>query len=1059
MKHSYLLKKSLILLATIPALQSFSAAAESRLCWYEPATATQNEQITVYYNAAEGSKGLKDFTGEVYTHCGVITQNSTSDSDWKHTPSHWCDNNEKYLMTRSADDPNIYTLTMTPSTYFGLAEGEVIDKLAFVMRNSNGSKEGKTASGGDIIVDFINRTTPSSDKALGKLISYTDDGTTVTVTSEHGTVAVTPYNDYVIKVYPKLSSAVADQRRSIAVCATPQCDYSTTDTDDDLIISTSSLKVTISKADSKITFTDSKGATTISEDPSSELINSDGSRGFRFINNGDAAFYGGGYNGRVTNNSGRTITIDNIQNYGWDRNSKSDYANNICIPFIVSTSGYGLLFDDHYRRAKITPSAAATQYTTGSQTPVAYYYVGGDGSMASVLENYTFLTGRQELPPYWALGYITSRYGYRSRAEAESVISSIKSARLPLDGIVFDLYWQGDNECYMGNLDWDLGNWPNPSEMMDNFKRQGVNTICITEPFFTSRSKNYSTLQQKGYLADDNVSNMSWLNSPQVGLIDATNPDALDWFWDFYRKRTLEGMGGWWLDLGEPEQHDGDSRHLGGSVDEVHNEFGNLWIERVYRGYKEEFADVRPFLMPRAGAAGMQRYSTFPWTGDINRSWAGLQAQIPALVSAGMSGVGYMGSDVGGFVAQGTDANLYLRWVEMATFSPMMRTHSTNQPEPYNSCYSSVLPDVRKFINMRYSYLPYTYTLAWENATKGTPLARPVNFHSADPAELSDCNTQYLWGRDILVAPVLEYATSRSISFPEGEWVDLNNLSDTYSGGSTINYQAPHGCLPHFGRKGSFITRFSSDTYTNTGDIDGSRLTVTYLTSPNTETRASIFDDDKTSASSLAEGDYIVTNLTGTASGDDHIIDIAHEGKGYPGMPESRLYTFVIPGYDKAIDHIEHITNAVARGTDKMPQAADKAQFDRIDGDCYLLDNDKTLYIKANMSSRDPERIFVASTITSGVDQIGSAQMMSLSYGASTAMLSYSVPAGWTGASISVVNLTGVTLRQFDGLNADGTISQIQLDGLGTGIYIATLSAADSNGNPVKRTVKISAIR
>ncbi len=1058
MKHFNLLRKSLFLLASIPAFHQFSAAAESRLCWYEPTTATQNEQITVYYNAAEGNKGLKDFSGDVYTHCGVITNTSTSNSDWKHAPN-WGNNSDKYLMTRSADDPNIYTLTMTPSVYFNLDEGEVINKLAFVMRSKNCDKEGKTAGNGDIIVDFVNRSTPSSDKTLGKLISYTDDGTTVTVTSEHGTMAVTPYNDYVVKVYPKLSSAVADQRKSIAVCATPQCDYSITDSDDNLIISTSGVKVTISKANSKITFTDSKGATTITEDPSAELINSDGSRGFRFINNGDAAFYGGGYNGRVTDNSNRTITIDNIQNYGWDRYTKSDYANNICIPFIVSTSGYGLLFDDHHRGAKINPSASATQYTTRSNTPVAYYYVGGDGSMASVLENYTFLTGRQELPPYWALGYITSRYGYRSRSEAENVVSSIKSAQLPLDGIVFDLYWQGDNECYMGNLDWDLNKWPNPSEMMDNFKRQGVSTICITEPFFTSRSKNYSTLQQKGYLADDNVPNMSWLNSPQVGLIDATNPDALDWFWKFYSKRTLEGMGGWWLDLGEPEQHDSKSHHLGGTVDEVHNEFGNLWIERVYRGYKEEFADVRPFIMPRAGAAGMQRYSTFPWTGDINRSWDGLQAQIPALVSAGMSGVGYMGSDVGGFVAQSTNANLYLRWVEMATFSPMMRTHSTNLPEPYQSCYSSVLPDVRKFINMRYSYLPYTYTLAWENATKGTPLARPVNFHSTDPGELNDCNSQYLWGRDILVAPVLEDATSRSISFPEGEWVDLNNLKDTYSGGSTINYQAPLGCLPHFGRKGSFIARFSQETYTNTGDIDNSRLTVTYLTANQGETHASIFDDDKTSTSSLADENYIITHLTGSASGDDHIIDINNEGKGYPDMPESRLYTFVIPGYTKAIDHVEHITGIAARSVDKMMQATTKEQFDQAEGNCYLLDSDKTLHIKANMSSRNPERIFVASTITSGVDETGSAEMMSLSYGTSTATLSYSVPAGWADASISVVNLTGVTLRQFDGLNADGTISQIELSELGTGIYIATLSATDRNGNPVKRAVKISATR
>ena len=150
----------------------------------------------------------------------------------------------------------------------------------------------------------------------------------------------------------------------------------------------------------------------------------------------------------------------------------------------------------------------------------------------------------------------------------------------------------------------------------------------------------------------------------------------MDWMWQFYKARTEDGVGGWWLDLGEPERHDGDSHHKGGTVEQVHNEFGNLWIERVYRGLKEDFPNVRPFLMPRAGTSGMQRYSVFPWTGDIKRSWAGLQAQVPALVSAGMSGIGYMGSDVGGFSVENnyTDPSLYLRWIEMAVFSPMMRT-------------------------------------------------------------------------------------------------------------------------------------------------------------------------------------------------------------------------------------------------------------------------------------------------------------------------------------------------------------------------------------------------
>lgn len=154
---------------------------------------------------------------------------------------------------------------------------------------------------------------------------------------------------------------------------------------------------------------------------------------------------------------------------------------------------------------------------------------------------------------------------------------------------VFDLYWQGEGNNGMGNLDWYTPKFPDARKMMSDFESKGVKTICITEPFFTSDSRNYSELKEKGYFADDNVSNMWWLGSEKVGLIDSSNPDAMDWKWQFYKQRTEEGMGGWWLDLGEPESHDDDSRHMGGSVDQVHNEFGDLWTSRVYRGYKEDF--------------------------------------------------------------------------------------------------------------------------------------------------------------------------------------------------------------------------------------------------------------------------------------------------------------------------------------------------------------------------------------------------------------------------------------------------------------------------------------
>lgn len=885
------------------------------IVWYEPADATPFDAVTIYYDASQGNGDLRDFKGDVYAHCGAITAESSSNSDWKHA-SGWCDNDTKYRLSRSENNANLYTLTITPMDFFPLVEGERLCGIAFVMRNADGSVCGRSSDGSDIIMPFANGSTSPDYKDLGRMTSWQSDGRIVTITGENGQLILTAYGQGVIKVFTVFNgTAAVNERRSITVNVQPGGAFSVSEGDEDLRISDGTVILSVKKEDCRITFYDEEGREMLRE--RGGLNNSTFPRTVTFEGMGDRAFYGGGYNGKRIDHNHTTLVMDNRQTGGWD--ATWDAPHNICIPFIVSSEGYGLLFDDHYRGARLSPSSDGTSYTSGSKAPISYYYIGSaDGSMASVLENYTYLTGRQELPPYWALGYMTSRYGYRTRQEAENAVAEIKKIGLPLDAIVFDLYWQGPDNSGMGNLDWYASGFPDASGMMKKFRQEGVNTICITEPFFTSvASGNYTTLKDLGYFADEDVSRMEWLGADKVGLIDASNPAAMDWMWNFYSQRTREGVGGWWLDLGEPESHDTDSYHQGGTSDEVHNEFGNLWLERVYRGLKEEFPETRPFLMPRAGTSGMQRFSAFPWSGDIRRSWLGLQAQIPALISSGMSGVAYMGSDVSGFANDNhTDAWLYRRWVQMAVFSPMMRTHSTYLPEPYHDCYKDVLEDVREAINMRYSYLPYTYSLTWENAVKGTPLARPINFHDRSASSPADVSDEYLWGKDILVAPVVKFLEgisgdyNRVIVFPEGEWVDLNDMDKVYQGGTTVTYDTPHSILPHFGRKGSFITRFTQTEFRNTDDVDNSRLTVIYLMDGDVSgvTNTILFDDDHKSPSSLAEGQVLYTEFSGRNNGAMHEIKVCHSGS-YRGMPGSRVITFVIPGITYEVGSVSDSMN------------------------------------------------------------------------------------------------------------------------------------------------------
>ncbi|MDE6255112.1 MAG: starch-binding protein [Muribaculaceae bacterium] len=894
---------------------------------------------------------------------------------------------------------------------------------------------------------------PNPSYGAGKITNWENDGTTVTVTCANATLYITPYSEEVVKVFTLPTGTTGEERRSITVSATPSATYSVEDNEDaPLLISIDGgAKVSIDRNNGLITFLDADGNEKLSE--SDCLRNNNGNHTVSFNSMDDTAFFGAGYNGVNGNIINSTLRLDNTQTGGWGQNTYS-YPHCITIPFVASTSGYGVLFDDHWRGAVMRPSSQGLRYQSGAQNPISYYYIGGE-NLDNVIANYTLLTGRQDLPPYWALGYITSRYSYWNESEAQGIINNIKNSGLPLDGIVFDLGWEGSDESGMGNLTWFTPAFPDPQKMMSDWKQRGIHTIVITEPFFTSRCANYDYPLNQGYFCDADVNDMGWLKSPRVGLLDASNPEALDWMWTFYRDRTREGMSGWWLDLGEPERHDADSQHMGGSVSQVHNEFGQLWIERVYRGLREEFPEMRPFIMPRSGTSGMQRFSTFPWTGDILRDWSGLAAQVPALINMSMSGVSYIGSDVGGFTSiNGPMAELYLRWVEFAVFSPMMRTHSQDRPEPTNQEYSSVFPRVRDFINLRYRMLPYTYTLSYLNTTKGWPLARPACAFDADPRNLANVKDAYLWGKDLYVAPVLSSATSRSITFPDGEWLDMNDLSKTYRGGETVNYSAPLDCLPHFMRRGSFIPMFTkTENFGSTSEISYDDITLLHSVDTSEEGvyEGLLYEDDRTSASSLDNNAYTLIHFRGEADGNgNYAVTIEPEtGAETHFMPQTRTIRMRLLGYageeepKLSVEDPEESLNYSTRAAEyELAAKNSPAEVDEHPGHAYCLADNGELYVKTVLPSSSKMKISLGD-INTGIGNAMLDTNLSLEYVAGT--LNYSVPADYDKVSIEYIASDGRIIGNVSVLEADGYVHSITVPEI-DGFCIARLKAHSSKG-------------
>ncbi len=729
--------------------------------------------------------------------------------------------------------------------------------------------------------------------------SISTSGQSTLIGTGHGTVAVTPITPDIFKVsripYGEKKFSFPRSQASVLSPSSEGVTWFASPTE--VTFRSASTIVKVNRLTGRTIFLNAEGDTILSE---AGGVDNSGDLKRVSLRNGIAQnLYGGGERGHSLRLNGDTLVMFNRQNYGYVAGDPRISQMGITVPWFVSDAGYGVLFDD-YNRASLSLGKDSIVYESETPKPLSYYFVNGEGSLAGATSRYTELTGRQQLPPFWALGYITSRYGYHNEQEALGAIDSLKQRDYPVDGIVFDLYWYG-KETDMGRLEWNKDQFPDHRRMLDSLNRMGVHTVLINQPYINKIGAidNYNMLSEAGMLVKDSAGNThdvtTWVGD--AGMFDMSNPATRAWLWNRLKGLTEDGVSGWWGDLGEPEVHPLTIMHANGeTASQYHNVYGNEWSKTIYDGLRSDFPDMRPLLMMRGGTAGLQRYSVFPWTTDVSRSWGGFVPQVALMLNSGLSGLGYMGSDVGGFAvdpAEPYQPELYVRWLQMGAFSPMLRTHAQLKPEPYHYPQHDAI--IKDFIKQRYQWLPYNYTLAYENTVEGLPLARPVNFHSEGGTVDANVTDEYLWGSEVLVAPVFKKgARSRKVYFPAGDtWINWNKPSQTFAGGTTATVAAPLEEMPMFVKAGSFIPQYMRPIE-NVSQYDPMFLTVKYF--PSKESSSfTMFDDNRLSPTSLSDGQYQLTTFTAVPQGRKLEIDIESEGS-YKEMPEGRMITLEIPG-------------------------------------------------------------------------------------------------------------------------------------------------------------------
>lgn len=729
------------------------------------------------------------------------------------------------------------------------------------------------------------------------------EGNVLEVLLDKGRVSIRPINNETVEVFYQPqgisqlpSFALPEQRNKDLV-------VNLTQGDEQLIMSLLELDVVIQTAPFKLQF--KKGERLLAQEETGLFVHNT-LRGFRFMLDPTEKILGGGQRVLGMDRRGQRMPLYNKAHYGYTTESNQMYFG---LPAVMSDKHYIIAFDNSasgfldigHTQANILQFEAVAGRTS-------YIFSAGDSAI-DVVQNFVDATGKQPLPPRWALGNYASRFGYRSQQETLDTIDKFIAQDFPVDAVVLDLYWFGpDIKGHMGNLEWHSPAWPEPEKMIAELKEKGVNTILITEPFILSSSTQWRSAVDNQALAKNLAGDPRTFDFyfGNTGLVDVFDPSAQNWFWTYYEKLNRQGVAGWWGDLGEPEVHPGDSLHrLNGqwvTADEIHNVYGHQWAKMVFERQQQMRPHERPFVMMRSGFLGSQRYGMIPWTGDVERSWDGLKPQVELALQMSLFGLAYTHSDLGGFAGgESFDSELYTRWMQYGVFQPVYRPHGQDHIAPEPVFHDQSTQDlVRPFVKLRYRLLPYSYSLSMQNSLLGTPMMRPL-FLSFEDADISRTDA-YMWGDALLVSPIVSAGiTAQSIQLPPGYWFNFygseqGNRALIYEGGQEVVVPAPLHETPVLVKAGAFIPMI--DAIQNTQNYSTQRLHVHHYSHASVpKSLYRMLEDDGKDPNSLLTQAYQTISFASQRSASALTLSADVEGD-YAEAPRVREVIFHIYGLD-----------------------------------------------------------------------------------------------------------------------------------------------------------------
>jgi alpha-glucosidase len=538
----------------------------------------------------------------------------------------------------------------------------------------------------------------------------------------------------------------------------------------------------------------------------------------------DEHYFGLGDKAGPLDHRNQAFTMWNTDAFGWQESTDPLYKT---IPFFVALRGgksYGIFLDNTFRSSFDFGKAERDTYSFGADDGAIDYYFFYGPAPKQVILQYTALTGRTPLPALWTLGYQQCRYSYYPEARVREVAQTFRDKQIPLDAIYLDIDYQQENRPFTI----DRQKFPNFEGMVADLAKQGTKTIAITDMhMWAGDYPPYNT----GLAGDHFVHNPD--GSVYVGKVwpgDSVFPDftrgaaTREWWGSLYKDFVDKGVKGFWNDMNEPavfERPNNDKTmpldivHRVAMPDgserkadhrEIHNVYGMQNVRATYEGMLRLRPELRPFVLTRAAYAGAQRYAA-TWTGDNSSSWNHLRLSLPTLMNMGISGYANVGDDIGGF--WGSPApELLTRWMEIGAFNPVYRNHTVKgsaDQEPW--VHGPEQEAIRKrYVELRYRLMPYTYSAFEENARTGVPVMRALFLeYPADRTEVVTSSSEYLYGRDLLITPkVYEFNEEYEVEMPRGTWFNYWT-GVRQEGGKQVHVTSPIETLPVWVREGAII--------------------------------------------------------------------------------------------------------------------------------------------------------------------------------------------------------------------------------------------------------------